>query len=174
MQRGYKRSLSCGRKSRLTLCSWFWFICLGNQVVAALHSSFIYIVSFSSARIRFSKWCAVPPYPFHLWPTIVRSRSGFMEYRIEASAALSAPANRGNRSHVQLSSLSGLDVSPVCITQVPATYWLHVYCVCACIYTIMYCDLCMHISIEPYITLHIYFCMLHIIYKYILIIYNYI
>ena len=138
---------------------------------------YIYIVSFSSARIRFSKWCAVPPYPFHLWPTIVRSRSGFMEYRIEASAALSAPANRGNRSHVQLSSLSGLDVSPVCITQVPATYWLHVYCVCACIYTIMYCDLCMHISIEPYITLHIYFCMLHIIYiyiyKYILILYNY-
>ena len=34
-----------------------------------------------------------------------------MEYRIEASAALSAPANRGNRSHVQLSSSSRLDVS---------------------------------------------------------------
>lgn len=27
-----------------------------------------------------------------------------MEYRIEASAALSAPAKRGNRSHVQLSA----------------------------------------------------------------------
>lgn len=132
---------------------------------------FIYIVSFSSARIRFSKWCAVPPILFTSDPQSFAP--GVASWSIALKLLQHCQLQRIVATEVTFSSVLCQDLMLALFASLKCLQRTDCMCIvcmmCACIYTIMYCDLCMHISIEPYT--FIFACCILYIYNYI---FNYI